>query len=69
MTPAYKIIHTHATLYDLAIAVNLSIADGYEPASGPFRDEESREWCQALVLRRIPAENGQVRLRETKHKL
>ncbi len=64
MTPAYKIIRTASTLHDLQTAVNLN-AD-YEPAGGPFRDEESREWCQALVLRRIPVENGEVRLRETK---
>ncbi len=64
MTPAYKIIRTASTLHDLVTAVNLN-AD-YEPAGGPFRDEESREWCQALVLRRAPMENGEVRLRETK---
>ncbi len=64
MTPAYKIIRTASTLHDLVTAVNLN-AD-YEPTGGPFRDEESREWCQALVLRRIPVENGEVRLRETK---
>jgi hypothetical protein len=58
----YKIIRSHASLVDLEKRVN-AVAD-YEPAGGPFRDPDAREWCQAVILRREPVPAGEVRLRE-----
>lgn len=62
MMPAYKIIRTASSLHDLELAVNLNT--DYEPEGGPFRDHETREWCQAMKLRGAVAENGEVRLKE-----
>lgn len=63
---SYKIIRSHASLQDLEKAV--SAATGYEPTGGPFRDPDAREWCQAMVLKRPPLPDGEIRLREPKHK-
>lgn len=67
MTPGYKIVRTASSLHDLQITVNLNGAD-YEPVGGPFRSEETREWCQAMRLKGAATENGEVRLRETRQK-
>lgn len=58
----YKIIRSHVSLLDLESRVNA--ATDYGPTGGPFRDPDSREWCQAVVLKRIPAPVGGVRLQE-----
>jgi hypothetical protein len=60
--PRYKIIRSHASLVDLENLVNA--AADYTPTGAPFRDNDSREWCQAMTLRTAPVEIGNVNLRE-----
>ena len=53
------------SLVDLERRINAQTAQGWRCEGGPFRDDESREWCQLLVKdESLP--NGTVRLREPK---
>ncbi len=56
----YRIIRTHGSLMDLEKKV-VALGD-VQIHGAPFRDLESREWCQAVTVRTLPA--GQVKLKE-----
>lgn len=56
----YRIIRTSGTLFDLERAV--VALGGCEIHGAPFRDADSREWCQAVTVR--ATKPGEVRLQE-----
>jgi hypothetical protein len=62
---SYRIIRTHGTLIDLEKAIS-DLGD-VAIHGAPFRDGESREWCQAVTVR--PSKSGEVRLQEPAKKL
>lgn len=62
----YDIIRTPGTLYDLRNLVEAAMrVNGCRPLGAPFRDENERQWCQAITG---PQASDDVRLREPKKK-
>ena len=47
--PNYRILRSHGSLVDLEGKVNAET--DYLPVGAPFRDSDSREWCQAMSLK------------------
>jgi hypothetical protein len=51
--------------------VNVLCGQGFEPLGAPYRNEDSGEWCQAMIKRTpegLHLSADEVRLREPKRK-
>jgi len=61
---SYDIIRTPGSLIDLRQLVAAALLAGWQPLGAPFRDAETREWCQAVTG--LASKPGEVRLHEPK---
>jgi hypothetical protein len=62
--PNYRIIRHYGSLHDLEGRVNAET--DYTPTGAPFRDNDAREWCQAVVLKPSAPNVGEIHIREPK---
>jgi predicted component of type VI protein secretion system len=62
----YRILRTHSSLVDLEAKVNAET--DYLPVGAPFRDSDSREWCQAMSLKPNAPAAGEINIREPRKK-
>jgi hypothetical protein len=64
MSRNYKIIRSAGSLIDLEHQVNAAAAEGYTATGGPTRNEDGREWAQAMWKPVDILIQGETRLRE-----
>lgn len=55
MPAEYRVIRVFAGIEVLETCVSAAAAEGWHPTGGPVRDEEKRQWCQA-VTRQKPSD-------------
>lgn len=67
MSHNYRIVRVHANMTNLEVVVGEFLAEGWQVQGSPFFDNDSRQWCQAMIKPKDAAE-GQVRLREPKRR-
>ena len=64
--PNYRILRSHGSLVDLEAKVNAET--DYLPVGAPFRDSDSREWCQTMNLKPNTPPAGEITIREPRKK-
>jgi hypothetical protein len=55
-------------LVALAVKVNRSIAQGWQPQGQPFHDSDSRNWCQAMTHQNGAKNSAVLNLKEKSSK-
>lgn len=63
----FEIIRDGVSLASLQQRVQTFIdLEHAELVGAPFRDDEARQWCQALMIPRLPPPPEEIRLKEPK---